>query len=83
MERNRDAWMLRMRRMDSCRCRQPRPSNFKHSKVQVRFRSNPSGRGLWEIVNTLLKHLDRVVHVGVDAQLARNLQRLLDDVLGR
>jgi hypothetical protein len=26
------------------------------------------------------EHLDRVVHVGVDAQLARDLERLLDDV---
>ncbi|MFN3439154.1 MAG: hypothetical protein ACK41V_15755 [Acidovorax sp.] len=39
LERNRDEWMLRMRRMGSCPCKQSRHSI-------ARFRSNPSGSGL-------------------------------------
>ena len=38
LERNRDEWMLRMRRMGSCPCKQPERSI-------ARFRSNPSGSG--------------------------------------
>ena len=39
LERNRDEWMLRMRRMGSCPCKQlERPI--------ARFRSNPEGSGL-------------------------------------
>ena len=39
LERNRDEWMLRMRRMGSCPCKQP-------GRPIARFRSNPSGSGL-------------------------------------
>ena len=39
LERNRDEWMLRMRRMGSCPCKQP-------GRPIARFHSNPSGRGL-------------------------------------
>ena len=39
LERNRDEWMLRMRRMGSCPCKQP-------GRSIARFRSNPSGSGL-------------------------------------
>ena len=39
LERNRDEWMLRMRRMDSCPCKQPGPPI-------ARFRSNPKGSGV-------------------------------------
>ena len=39
LERNRNEWMLRMRRMDSCPCKQPGPPI-------ARFRSNPKGSGL-------------------------------------
>ena len=39
MERNRDEWMPRMRRMGSCPCKQP-------GRPIARFRSNPSGSGL-------------------------------------
>ena len=37
MERNRDEWMLRMRRMGLCPCKQPR-------RPIARFRPNPSGK---------------------------------------
>ena len=39
LERNRDEWMLRVRRMGSCPCKQP-------GRPIARFRSNPSGSGL-------------------------------------
>ncbi|GAA6120364.1 hypothetical protein Acidovoranil_24670 [Acidovorax sp. FG27] len=45
LERNRDEWMLRMRRMGSCPCKQPEPPI-------ARSRSNPEGSDPWEIVNT-------------------------------
>jgi hypothetical protein len=39
LECNRDEWMLRMRRMGSCPCKQP-------GRPIARLRSNPSGSGL-------------------------------------
>ena len=39
LERNRDEWMLRMRRMGSCPCKQP-------GHPIARFHSNPSGKCL-------------------------------------
>ncbi len=39
MGRNRDEWMLRVRRMGSCPCKQP-------GRPIARFRSNPSGKCL-------------------------------------
>ncbi len=39
LERNRDEWMLRMRRMGWCPCKQP-------GLPIARFRSNPKGSGV-------------------------------------
>ncbi|GAA6119910.1 hypothetical protein Acidovoranil_20130 [Acidovorax sp. FG27] len=39
LERNRDEWMLRMRRTGSCPCKQP-------GRPIARFRSNPKGSGV-------------------------------------
>ena len=40
LERNRDEWMLRMRRMGSCPCKQP-------GRSIARFHSNPAGKCLF------------------------------------
>jgi hypothetical protein len=56
LERNRDEWMLRMRRMGSCPCKQP-------GRSIARFHSNPSGSSLCGRVCSVAALVDsRAIH---------------------